>query len=250
MNLPRRFVLSVFIALAATPFVFVAWNAMAPGDDPALVFAPSSLAPLEDTIDAALEAERIPAVEWVFAGSQSLVAQIADGAPADVLITADRVTFDAAIAAGFDGAGGRITIATNHLVLAVAPGNPGSVESLDDLADPDLLIGLCAVEVPCGRLAAEALDSVGGDVEPSVDTRETSVRALTTKIASGELDAGLIYRSDAIAAGLDVIDEAALADVITIYQRAWTGDRAHSAFATFLNSFEFEQILLEAGFGT
>ena len=250
MNLPRRSVLWVVAAVAATPFALLVWNAMTPGDDPALVFAPSSLAPLQDTIDATLAAEGIDAVEWVFAGSQSLVAQIADGAPADVLITADQVSFDAAIAAGFDGTatGGRVTIATNHLVLAVAPGDPGEIAALADLGDPDRLIGLCAVDVPCGRLATEALDSVG--VVPSVDTHETSVRALTTKIASGELDAGLIYRSDAIAAGLAVVDEDALAHVITIYQSSWTGDPAHLGFASFLTSSAFEGILLDAGFGT
>ena len=234
--------------LAAIPTVAALWFAFS-GDDASrvVVLAPSSLAPLEDTIDAALEAEGIDAVEWVFAGSQSLVAQIADGAPVDVLITADRVSFDAAIAAGFD-TGNRITFATNHLLLAVAPGNPGDVEALSDLGDPGLLVGLCAVEVPCGRLAVEALDSIS--VVPSVDTRETSVRALTTKIASGELDAGLIYRSDAVAAELDVVDETALDHVITIYQSAWTDGRANATFAGFLTTAEFQRILLDAGFGT
>ncbi|MEO0492623.1 MAG: substrate-binding domain-containing protein [Actinomycetota bacterium] len=249
MNRPRLLV-SALLVLGTVPVVLIAWAATATDDDPALVFAPSSFAPLEDTIDAALEAEGIDAVDWVFAGSQSLVAQVADGAPVDVLITADRVSFEAAIAAGFDGAGGRLTIATNHLVLAVAPGNPGEVGALADLGDPDRLIGLCAVEVPCGRLAADALDSVGVGVVPSVDTRETSVRALTTKIASGELDAGLIYRSDAIAAVLEVVDESALAHVITVYQIAWAADPAHLGFAGFLTTPTFEQILLDAGFGS
>jgi molybdate transport system substrate-binding protein len=101
--------------------------------DTALVFAPSSLAPFEAELDAALIESGIGPVEWVFAGSQSLVAQLIDGAPADVLITADAVTFARANAAGVTWDDGRDLVA-NRLVLAVAPGNPGGVTSLDDLA--------------------------------------------------------------------------------------------------------------------
>ena len=63
---------------------------------------------------------------WVFAGSQSLVSQVADGAPADVIITADRISFDAALAAGFDGVDGDsgLPIATNHLCLLYTSPSP------------------------------------------------------------------------------------------------------------------------------
>lgn len=74
--------------------------------------------------------------------------------------------------------------------------------SLTDLADPSLLVGLCAAPVPCGSLAATVLADAGVIVEP--DTREPDVRALRTKIELGELDAGLVYASDA--ATSDAID--------------------------------------------
>ena len=244
-----RFLL-VIAAVALTGVISLLWNAAGPDDDPALVLAPSSLAPLEAEIDAALESAGVPAVEWVFAGSQSLVSQVTDGAPADVIITADRISFDAALAAGFDGVDGDsgLPIATNHLVFAIAPGNPGAIDSLAALTDPDRLIGLCAAEVPCGRLATTALDAVG--LDPEVDTLEASARALTTKIRSGELDGGLIYRSDATTAALEVVDAEALIDTTTEYWSTWRGDPKHSAFMTFLRSVEFEQILLGAGFGS
>ena len=144
--------------------------------DTALVFAPSSLAPFEAELDAALIESGIGPVEWVFAGSQSLVAQLIDGAPADVLITADAVTFARANAAGVTWDDGRDLVA-NRLVLAVAPGNPGGVASLDDLGRSGLLVGVCAPEVPCGRLAVATTD---GRVTIDADTEETNVRALTT----------------------------------------------------------------------
>ncbi|MGB1681834.1 MAG: hypothetical protein ACPHFO_05810, partial [Acidimicrobiales bacterium] len=71
----RSLVLSVIAAVALTGVISLMWNAAGPDDDPALVLAPSSLAPLEAEIDAALESAGVPAVEWVFAGSQSLVSQ-------------------------------------------------------------------------------------------------------------------------------------------------------------------------------
>ena len=169
-----------------------------------LVLAPSSLAPIEDELTAALNDGGIGPIEWVFAGSQSLVAQLADGVPADVVLVADTFTLDA-VTDQTDALTGARIFASNRLVLAVAPDNPGAVSALADLADPDRLIGVCAAEVPCGRLASTALSALG--LTPSPDTEETSVRALTSKLVSGELDAGLVYRTDAIAAGLEVVAE-------------------------------------------
>ena len=73
-------------------------------------------------------------------------------------------------------------------------GNPAEVDGLDDFANPDLLIGLCAEEVPCGQFGREALANAG--VTPSVDTNEPDVRSLLTKIEAGELDAGIVYQTD------------------------------------------------------
>lgn len=191
----------------------------AKGDaDTALVFAPSSLAPFEAELDAALIESGIGPVEWVFAGSQSLVAQLIDGAPADVLITADAATFARANAAGVTWDDGRNLVA-NRLVLAVAPGNPGGVSSLDDLGRRDLLVGVCAPEVPCGRLAVAATN---GRVAIDADTEEANVRALTTKLSAGELDVGLVYRTDARAAGLETIAADTLRRATTDYRGSAT----------------------------
>ena len=185
----------------------------------------------------------------VLAGSSALAAQLAEGAEADVLMTADAATMQRAVEAG--SVRGRVTaIATNALVLAVAPGNPGQVASLDDLDRADLLVGLCAAGVPCGTLADRALDRLG--IEPAVDTRELNARALAAKIALGELDAGLVYATDAAALGLEIIAAAGLDRFTNTYQMASIHADPPAPVQAVLEAFEPDGLgaesLLEAGF--
>lgn len=167
-------------------------------DGEVVVMAASSLTDVLETVF-----EDRESVTPVIAGSSTLVAQLAAGAEADVLITANAATMDRATADG-SVRGTPVVIATNALVLATAPGNPGRVTGLADLGRPDLLVGLCSADVPCGALARQALDDA--QVAPSIDTLELNVRALATKLSLGELDAGLVYTTDAVAAGLPVVD--------------------------------------------
>ena len=68
---------------------------------------------------------------------------------------------------------------TNSLQIAVPTGNPAEVTGLEDFAREELLIGLCAEDVPCGDFGRQALENAG--VIPSIDTNEPDVRALLTK---------------------------------------------------------------------
>lgn len=172
------------------------------GDGDVVVMAASSLT---DVIETVFEDRK--GVTAVIAGSSTLVAQLAAGAEADILITADATTMERATAAG-SVRGTPLVIATNALVLAAAPGNPGRVTGLADLARSDLLVGLCSADVPCGALALQALDDA--EIAPSVDTLELNVRALATKLSLGELDAGLVYTTDAVMADLGVVDASEL----------------------------------------
>ena len=194
------------MALAAVSVLAPGCGAPADGDAggggrEVVVMAASSLTDVVDIVDGHFGGS--PRVTPVLAGSSALVAQLEAGADADVLITADAATMDRATAAG-SVRGTPVVIATNALVLATAPGNPGAVTSLADLARADLLVGLCAVDVPCGALARRALDEA--QIAPSVDTLELNVRALAAKLSLGELDAGLIYSTDAAMAGLPTVD--------------------------------------------
>ncbi len=174
-----------------------------------VVMAASSLT---DVIEVVFEGR--DGVIPVIAGSSTLVAQLAAGADADVLITADAATMEQAVAGG-SVHGEPVLIAVNTLVLATPAGNPADVIGLADLGRRDLLIGLCASEVPCGELARRALDEAG--IVPSADTLELNVRALASKLSLGELDAGLVYATDARMLGLAAVDAPELSDHITGY---------------------------------
>ena len=88
------------------------------------------------------------------------------------------------------------------LVLVTGPGNPLGIESLDDLEGTSWV--RCADEAPCGRVAVEVLDAAGVTAEPV--SLEDDVRATLDKVTSGEVDAGLVYATDAVAAG-DAVDD-------------------------------------------
>lgn len=223
------------------------------GDDTLVVFAAASLTDAVSEVAAAFEARR-PQVSVVtsFAGSSSLREQILAGAPADVYASADPSHMEALVEAGSVVA--PVLLATNRLEIAVPAGNPGDVDGLGDLGDADLLIGLCAAEVPCGDLARRVLDAAG--VEPAIDTNEPDVRALLTKIEAAELDAGIVYRTDVLAAGDDV-EGIVIGDVVNVVARypIATVDGSDDpdlaqAFVSFARGDEARAILHAHGFGT
>lgn len=84
--------------------------------------------------------------------------------------------------------------ARNHIVVAVPSGNPREVTGLADLARPDLRVGLCELEAPCGQ-AADVLLAAAGVVPPQVD-RDDGSRALAARLADNEFDVGIVYRTD------------------------------------------------------
>ncbi len=163
-------------------------------DNTLAVFAAASLTDSFEVLAAAFEAGH-PGVTVTlnFAASSALREQILAGAPADVFASASADDMNRLAAAGALAGEPRV-FARNRMVIAVPAGNPAGITGLEDFADPGRLIGLCAEEIPCGRYAREALASAG--VTPSPDTLEPDVRALLTKVAAGELDAGIVYATD------------------------------------------------------
>nr|WP_220488192.1 molybdate ABC transporter substrate-binding protein [Tessaracoccus sp. MC1756] len=134
-----------------------------------------------------------PDASYSFDGSFGLVDQIAEGAPADVLATADRDTMDRAVDEGLVVGEARM-FATNHLVLVVPAGNPAGVTGFDaSLAGAKLVV--CAREVPCGAAAYRLAADHGVALRPV--SEETKVSDVLGKVASGEADAGLVYVTDA-----------------------------------------------------
>jgi molybdate transport system substrate-binding protein len=222
-------------------------------DGTVTVFAAASLTDAFDELDAAFEdANPGVTVEISYGGSSSLREQILAGAPADVFASANTSNMDQVVEG--DAAADSTDFVTNQLQIAVPAGNGADVTGLDDFADGDLLIGLCAEEVPCGEFGREALANAG--VTPSIDTDEPDVRALLTKLEAGELDAGIVYVTDVAAAGdaVEGIDIPADDNVTATYPIATLTDapdaEAADAFVEFVLSDDGQEILTSYGFGT
>lgn len=140
-------------------------------------------------------------VEFSFAGSSDLAAQINQGAPADLFAAADPVTMGTAVN------GGRISepvenFAANVLTIVTAPGNPKNIAGLRDLAQPGVQLVICAAQVPCGRATKKVTDAAQLSLRPV--SEESSVTDVLTKVTSGQADAGVVYVTDATSAGSKV----------------------------------------------
>jgi molybdenum ABC transporter, periplasmic molybdate-binding protein len=171
------------------------------------VFAAASLRDVFGTLGTTFEREHPGSkVQFNFAGSQELRAQIENGAPADVFASGDAKHMDAARKAGLVDAPKRF--ATNAPVIVVPADNPGKVRSLEDLASVKRLV-IGTPEVPIGAYTFQILDRAksryGSDfpsrVQARVVSRELNVRQVLTKVTLGEADAGIVYRTDARSAG-------------------------------------------------
>ncbi|MFI5427489.1 molybdate ABC transporter substrate-binding protein [Aeromicrobium sp. UC242_57] len=190
-------------------------------------------------------------VTFNFAGSSDLVAQIQAGAPADVFASADTKNMDKATADDLvDGA--PVDFAKNTLEIATPPDNPADIDSLDDLADKDVKVVLCAPEVPCGAAAAGVEKAGGIDISPV--SEEQSVTDVLGKVISGEADAGLVYVTDVKGAGDKVngVPFPESADLVNTYPiAALSGSKnleTAQAFAAFVAGPEGQAILSAAGF--
>jgi molybdate transport system substrate-binding protein len=171
------------------------------------VFAAASLTEAFTDAKATLEREHAGlTVTYVFAGSQALAQQITDGAPADVVATADAATMQKLQAAQLVQA--PTVFAHNTLSIAVAPGNPKHIGGLDDLARPDVIVVLADPSVPVGKYAAAALAHAGVIVRPR--SLELDVKAALAKVTAGEADAAIVYVTDVRAAGAKA-DQVAIA---------------------------------------
>jgi len=173
------------------------------------VLAASSLTEAFGEIASGFEADHPGTkVEVSFAGSQVLRTQIEQGARADVFASADRE--DAAALARKGLLGPTRVFARNALVVVV-PAGAARVASLAGLARPGTLVVVAGPAVPAGRYAACALRRLDGEgafgpgfgarVRANVVSEETNVRAVLSKVALGEADAGFVYRTDAATAG-------------------------------------------------
>lgn len=212
------------------------------------VLAAASLTDVFERLGTDFEESEGAEVEFSFGSSTDLAEQAADGAPGDVLATADETSMT--LAEDADAAQDVQVFATNVLTIVVPPGNPAGISSLADLEGTTWV--RCADEVPCGRVALGVLEDAGVTAEPA--SLEEDVRATLDKVTSGEADAGLVYASDAVAAG-DAVESVPIEgaeDRLTTY---YVADLAQSedpelaqAWVDYVLGEEGRQALEDAGF--
>ncbi|HSK38002.1 MAG TPA: molybdate ABC transporter substrate-binding protein [Actinomycetota bacterium] len=187
-------------------------------------------------------------VTFNFAGSQALATQVQQGAPADVVASADTTNMDKV----------RGLVATpqpfasNLLAIVVEKGNPRGVRALGDLASNELKVVLAAEEVPAGKYAKHVLDQAGVRVQPV--SQEDNVKAVVTKVSLGEADAGIVYVTDVTAGGdkVEGVDVPQDQNVVATYPIATVkASRAQDQAQAFLDlvlSAEGQRVLEQHGF--
>lgn len=189
-------------------------------------------------------------VRLAFDSSATLAQQAVEGAPADVLATADEASMTAAAEAL--AADPRV-FATNTLRLVTPPDNPGGVDGIADLQSGHVTWVACVETAPCGRVARAVLDANGVTTEAA--SLEVDVKAVLARVTGDEADAGLVYATDATAAGEQVLafDVPEAADHETTYSIAPLQQSDEGAlageFVDLVLSAGGQQVLADAGFG-
>ncbi len=234
------------IVVSATVALVAAGSAACgSGGDQVVVFAASSLTDAFDRIEADFEAAN-PDVDVVisYGGSSSLVAQLLDGAPVAVLATANPEQMDRAIADRSPPAAPEV-FARNSMVIAVEQGNPLGIDGLAALVGGPVVV-LAAPEVPAGAYAEQVLVCAGIDLDAA--SFEPSVRSVATKVALGEADAGLVYRTD-IDERIEAVEFGTACDVSAEYPIVvLTDDPEAERFVEFVLGPDGAAALAAAGF--
>ena len=183
-----------------------------------------------------------------FGGSAQLAQQVISGAPVDVFAAASQATMDQVTEAG-EATGTPTVFARNVLEIAVPAGNPARIRSLTDFGRDSLRLAVCLPKVPCGAAAQQIFAAAGVKARP--DTLEDDVRGVLTKVELGEVDAGLVYRTDVRSAGSKVqgINFPEQDKVVNDYPIvSVSGSSAASQFVAFVLSDTGRSVMTGAGF--
>lgn len=189
-------------------------------------------------------------VDLAFDSSATLATQAVEGAPADVLATADTRTMDEAAPVL---ASEPELFATNTMVMVVPAANEAALSGFADVVSGDTTYVACVETAPCGAIFAVIAEEQDVTVEPA--SLEVDVKAVLAKVTEDEADAGFVYETDAVAAGEAVrtFDVPGAEDQVTEYPIA-TLDQAGDAelareFVDLVLSSAGQDVLAEAGFG-
>lgn len=177
-----------FASLAVLCALVACAAASAAGHATLNVYAAASLTDVLPQIDAA--------EHYSFAGSNTLAAQITQGAPADVFASANTTLPQQLFAKGLVLK--PVVFTRNTLVLIVPTANPADIHSPFDLRRDGIKLVIAQPAVPVGGYTLQILKNMAlTDVLKNVVSRETDVREVLAKVALGEADAGFVYSTDA-----------------------------------------------------
>lgn len=221
----------------------------------------SAAASLQDALNElkTIYAEQHPdvAITYNFAASGTLQKQIEEGAPADLFISAGKKQMDALAEKGLIVDASRKDLLGNELVLIAK--NDSTLTEFDGLTDPGVAkISIGTPEsVPAGKYAQEALTSLElwDKLQPKLVLAK-DVRQVLTYVETGNVDAGLVYRSDALMGKEIKVVAAAPAESHKpiVYPMAVINSTKHQpeteAFAAFLSGDEAARVFTEYGFKT
>src|SRR5712691_459469 len=215
------------------------------------VFAASSLKEAFTQLGKQFEAANPgDTVQFSFGASSTLATQITNGAPADVFASASTKNMDQVVTAG-DASGPR-NFAKNIMGVAVPPSNPAKVTSVSELAKSSVKVALCQPAVPCGVVAAKVFKNAGITVKPV--TLQPDVKSVLTQVELGNVDAGVVYVTDVMAAGAKVkgVTIPANDEASTLYPIATISNSKYQsiaqAFVAYVLSSAGQQVLTAAGF--
>jgi molybdate transport system substrate-binding protein len=220
------------------------------------VFAAASLTDSLKEIAATYERQSGDQIVFNFAASGTLARQIEAGAPADLFFSADEARADALEKKGLLVSGSRKSLLGNILVL-ITPTDHAVLPSPSDLTNAafqKLALG-DVKSVPCGTYAKSYLEKQGlwAAVQPRVISFD-SVRAVLAAVESGNVDAGFVYKTDALISKrvrVDIAVAAADAPPIT-YPLALVKDapqpEAAKKFAAYLETGAAKAVFEKYGF--
>ena len=179
-------------------------------------------------------------ISFNFAGSQQLVQQIAEGAPADIFASANIPQMQKAAGTGRIDSTGEKIFAHNFLIVITPANLSMKISAVRDLASSGLKIVLADKAVPVGHYTLEFLDQCNRDgaygpdfkekVLRNVVSYEENVRAVLSKVELGECDAGVVYTTDAASDTLHRISTIKIPDKLNLiadYPLALLNDSKH-----------------------
>ena len=189
MRSRRRLLAAVGVVATTTAVGFISGPASARSKTQITVYAAASLTDVFPKIDRA--------EKYQFGGSNTLAAQITQGAPADVFASANMTLPNRLYASRLCSK--PVVFALNALVVVVPKANPAHIRSVYDLAKSGVKLVLAGPGVPVGSYTLQILKNMNlsGPVLKNVVSRETDVREVLAKVALGEADAGFVYSTDA-----------------------------------------------------